>query len=320
MLHFGLSQVAWECNELRATERFPEGFAEHKSHDYNPKRLNSSLVRKSNFDLPYFRKTWYGVIAAYSGASLTVESDRIPALTGIIDRYKAITSDTFLAGLWRSTIHMDLAWWAVRPGKRHDSYVAPSWSWLSVKDTSILGGPKEPQNLLMQVGQVLHAEVTPSPGASKYTVMDGHIRCLGKLALATWYSKGKLRLWLALKRRAILDCRFFADTSEAIHAKELLLFPVCAYRFGKVYFLVLERNNEDLNTYRRIGIGMCEFTGRDTLWEACDAFTDTLGLNWNEKKGLEPVILDDILVYTGWYSVADYQKQSGVKCVSFTVK
>lgn len=93
--------------------------------------------------------------------------DRIPAFIGIVDKYKELTSDDFLAGLWRLTIEWNLVWRAEELGQRYDSYVAPSWSWLSLKETPIRGGP-ELTILEVKLGHVLQAEVTPSPGKSKY--------------------------------------------------------------------------------------------------------------------------------------------------------
>lgn len=113
MLHFGLSQVAWECNQLKATERFPGHTSRGTPHSFIAKPLNSSQTEvslsRSFLDVKgLIRKPWHEIIAAYSEARLTKESDRIPALTGIVDRYKELTSDDFLAGLWRSTFERDL--------------------------------------------------------------------------------------------------------------------------------------------------------------------------------------------------------------------
>ena len=61
------------------------------------------------------------------------------------------TQDLFIAGLWRPCLEMQLAWQAtsnvqrfqldglapMAPAKRYNEYVAPSWSWCSLKDTLV---------------------------------------------------------------------------------------------------------------------------------------------------------------------------------------
>lgn len=323
MLHFGLSQIAWECNELQATERFPRGFkGMHYYPDISgpPKDMNSSRSLNST----EIWIAWSKVMKAYPDTHLTVESDRIPALTGIIDRYKALTSDDFIAGLWRSTFERDLNWYAVRPGKRHDSYIAPSWSWLSVKDTHILGSSLSDSNRHVLVSRALSADVTPSPSGSKYAVIDGCIRFCGKLASAMWSSnapgdpKRTLLVRLGPYTTQALCCHFRADTLEAMRATEVLLFPTFAFAPLEVIFLVLERNGEDPATYRRIG--RCNTEHLTNLWKACDFFTNTLHVK-SEERGLKPVLCDGLWVSVyGSLGYYDYQKQDRVKAVSFTVK
>lgn len=67
--------------------------------------------------------------------------------------------------------------------------------------------------------------------------MDGHIRCWGRVALATLSSngpgdsKGKLLVQTDANATKPLYAHFDANTPEAISATELLLFPVFLYPF-----------------------------------------------------------------------------------------
>ncbi|KAK1728685.1 heterokaryon incompatibility protein-domain-containing protein [Colletotrichum acutatum] len=72
----------------------------------------------------------------------TCHEDIFPGLAGIAQAFATLTSDTYLAGLWKNDLHHQLVWHMPRPpagelasvvhGLQHaDPYIAPSWSWAS---------------------------------------------------------------------------------------------------------------------------------------------------------------------------------------------
>ncbi|KAK6833331.1 heterokaryon incompatibility protein [Apiospora arundinis] len=81
---------------------------------------------------------WIHIVEQYSALSLTRDTDRLPALSGLAAR-TAMTS-TFLghqgykAGLWEQWLRRHLTWRVdnLPPGLRRAEYRGPSWSWVSV--------------------------------------------------------------------------------------------------------------------------------------------------------------------------------------------
>jgi hypothetical protein len=53
---------------------------------------------------------WASIIVNYSRRQLTVDEDRLPALSGLADEVHQLTGDTYLAGLWRSHLPQALLW------------------------------------------------------------------------------------------------------------------------------------------------------------------------------------------------------------------
>ncbi|KAH8649345.1 heterokaryon incompatibility protein-domain-containing protein [Xylariales sp. PMI_506] len=129
---------------------------------YDPARLPGK-VRGNHFNRAYFRrliapdqtsklvgnrghKIWRDVVEAYAYRDLAFESDRLPALSGLARRFRGSSGDEYLAGLWKSCLIADLAWFPVTvtgqtlsdsslpqtTSSRPASYRAPSWSWASV--------------------------------------------------------------------------------------------------------------------------------------------------------------------------------------------
>ncbi|GAB1317956.1 hypothetical protein MFIFM68171_08166 [Madurella fahalii] len=117
-LHFAGKGVFWHCDTRIVSES--------GSHDeYTPE---TPLVEK-----------WTETINRYTSMKLTVETDRLIALAGIVKRMQAARpGDRYLAGLWESTLLTDLAWKHSRSSKRNSEarskmravHPLPSFSWV----------------------------------------------------------------------------------------------------------------------------------------------------------------------------------------------
>jgi hypothetical protein len=141
VIHFGPSQIAWECRELDALEMFQHGL---------PARAALSTMRKQNIlhngpttaqghgsDLDSFVDEWHEIVTAYSRCALTKEGDKLVAFLGVAQRLMQSRADVYVAGMWEKTLVYDLAW--VRSEMDIQSFPlsatrhrAPSWSWASV--------------------------------------------------------------------------------------------------------------------------------------------------------------------------------------------
>lgn len=53
---------------------------------------------------------WYDVLSAYTQRSLTVPSDKLPALSGLASEFARHVGDEYVAGLWRNNLPQDLLW------------------------------------------------------------------------------------------------------------------------------------------------------------------------------------------------------------------
>ncbi|KAL9607492.1 MAG: hypothetical protein Q9167_007593 [Letrouitia subvulpina] len=86
---------------------------------------------------------WQSLVKEYTSRSLSRAKDRVLAISGIAEQIGARTGDKYCAGLWRSCLVNQLAWFAVAchetyPENRSllgtDPYKIqePSWSWISI--------------------------------------------------------------------------------------------------------------------------------------------------------------------------------------------
>ncbi|KAH6708977.1 hypothetical protein BKA61DRAFT_696987 [Leptodontidium sp. MPI-SDFR-AT-0119] len=93
-------------------------------------------VRGDSIQLYQAHRSWARIVTQYTGRHLTMEGDRLPALSGLAKAFEARGLGTFIAGLWTKDLPLWLTWvfykrtYEPNAGQQH-LYVAPSWSWAS---------------------------------------------------------------------------------------------------------------------------------------------------------------------------------------------
>lgn len=96
----------------------------------------------SAIDVHVLNRHWFQIVTKYSELDLTIPTDRLLALSGLAERIQQRVGLSYIAGLWKESLVMDLLWLGVdRPYERPSIYVAPSWSWASrARKVSLLFG------------------------------------------------------------------------------------------------------------------------------------------------------------------------------------
>lgn len=134
MLYWTPQKIYWSCSKCLLIE----GESPSKpAPTATPRPPESSFLAASRSGLDLHER-WYDLVESFTKRSLTNPTDRFPAISGIAMRYHRYReSDQYLAGLWRDTFAMDLAWKTsvflleVQKPLREDQ-VIPSWSWASL--------------------------------------------------------------------------------------------------------------------------------------------------------------------------------------------
>jgi hypothetical protein len=107
--------------------------------------LQGNILESSDLQSSFtFNRLWFSVVQAYSKGKLTRSEDKLIALSGVAERIRQSSGLTYVAGLWRQNMPLDLLWRTrIRAGEgelspRSPTYRAPTWSWGSL-DTEIEG-------------------------------------------------------------------------------------------------------------------------------------------------------------------------------------
>lgn len=131
ILHFGRSGLFWECNQLAT---FQHNLTDaHSDADFHLQTRKREVQKSS--DASEVIRNWYNLVDNYSSRAVTVESDKLIALSALAKKYQSILKDAYVAGLWRKDLIVGLIWGVngERGMTRPESYCAPSWSWASIK-------------------------------------------------------------------------------------------------------------------------------------------------------------------------------------------
>ncbi|KAF4971614.1 hypothetical protein FSARC_1613 [Fusarium sarcochroum] len=132
-LHFGNQQLFWECREMEACETNPDGLRSKVSavpfpaHNVDKQPKNRGYPNRYAF--------WDDLVEIYSACALSFPSDKLVALSGIAKHVAEVFPDDYVAGMWRRRLEYNLLWYVDvnSESSRYDTYVAPSWSWASIK-------------------------------------------------------------------------------------------------------------------------------------------------------------------------------------------
>lgn len=168
VLHFGQSELLWECCETEASETYPRGLlpvmaivSSTRFKQLDPlvegRRLRQHGLQ--DMDPRFFaHELWKRVVENYSTCTLTNAGDKLIALSGIAKRMAHIVGDDeYVVGMWKFCLESQLLWWVQHrrqanhePSVRPAGYRAPSFSWASV-DGCISPGDFSDKGILIKV-------------------------------------------------------------------------------------------------------------------------------------------------------------------------
>ena len=88
---------------------------------------------------------WNTLVSTYSERSLTVETDRLPALSGIASTIADVSKSTYIAGLWTEDLLQGLFWSRSTPSEvsMPGVYRGPTFSWARV-DGPVYSSNRDP--------------------------------------------------------------------------------------------------------------------------------------------------------------------------------
>ena len=276
VLHFGRTQLAWECRELDACETYSDGLPAAQENaqstikgldpDIDGKKLQSMGGSKSSPNLHAYH-LWNKIVTLYTAGDLTVASNKLVALSGLAKKMQIMLQDEYLAGLWKGTLASDLLWMVISgkqanglPSIRPDQYRAPSWTWATL-DGHIKPGRPNTDRILISIEEAgtdllvrenPFGEVTSGWIRLRGALLQGKITLLNPSALRS--DRLSVRF---TDRKVTGDQWVFPDVHGEVSEQLVFFLFVCTtnhYDHTEVQGLALHCIDPAKGTHRRMGL------------------------------------------------------------------
>ncbi len=106
-IHFGPELTFWECKEACIGEDYDMKTFSVQDDFYNFKTM---LASQDPPDISKLQDMWAIVIEIYSRRALTKAIDKLPALSGLAQRFGQGVLGRYICGLWEHDFHRHLLW------------------------------------------------------------------------------------------------------------------------------------------------------------------------------------------------------------------
>ena len=253
--------MLWECNESFAFESCPGGV----KPKWRPFLSSVDECQLMNGHKDFLFDFWRPIVTSYSKGALTKFSDKCLAFSGIADEAQSLCGETYMAGLWSKNFEAQLLWYIIPSGsdipmaashRRPTTYVAPSWSWLSVDGPISLELRGIPHIFLEIID--IHTELSNNNPFG--TIKNAWIHARGWLSAGTWVETQTQQGLLRLIRGHSCFATGSVTMDTAVESADVFCLPVGSDGWeeggdeGLVFGLLLAQTGDKAHEYRRIGI------------------------------------------------------------------
>jgi hypothetical protein len=172
---------------------------------------------------------WHRIVEQYSRRDLTIQSDKLPAISGVASKIEKATGSAYIAGLWKDNLASDLLW-SVSPEPTSklatpilETYRAPTFSWASLSaPISYYTPDPEDQEIFTPTTTLLSSSVSLAGLDPLGAISDASIKVRGPCLSAFLSSTQKENMWeytLLIKGTSAIrishDCLLVEQSSHA---------------------------------------------------------------------------------------------------------
>lgn len=135
MIKFLDNHIVWRCQQFTWDEWIDSAGGYGTGNPFTAQEIfrneTAREPRPMRVLTPY--QGWYRMIREYTKRGLTYNSDKLPGVAGLAALVAEHDDGKYCAGVWREDMVFGLCWRKVSELERIEEYIAPSWSWASVK-------------------------------------------------------------------------------------------------------------------------------------------------------------------------------------------
>jgi hypothetical protein len=188
ILYYTHTELIFECRTMVRCECLPSP----KPFPTVPgliSRLSARTSRSKVYGL------WHHLVSDYTARNLSRSEDKLPAISGIAHKFRAVTNGNYIAGLWWDNLADDMLWssnLSLEDSEQKTSalasYRAPSFSWASV-ETPIEFEPQDEDNTPTSLIELHEAHIMPAGLNPLGEVSDGSLVLRGPIMDAELHAR-----------------------------------------------------------------------------------------------------------------------------------
>ncbi|GAB1199448.1 hypothetical protein APSETT444_008797 [Aspergillus pseudonomiae] len=269
VLHFRPDEVSFECFTLKhcECEEMSLKIVDKRGMSRREKDIAdffhmSGRGQELNWDQCW--DAWYEFVEIYSASHLTVPTDRLVALSSLVQRMPQQIFGDYLAGVWSKNLIEQLVWRTMPGWKyfRYQEYIAPSFSWASIHGGPIFSRHRRIGKGTIQKARLLDAATVPKTHDAMGPVREGFIYmrlriCEAKAILTCGQMEQIDLLYHDKDERpggsASIDSQ---DDLEELEGQRVCLGEMLREREHAI-FLVMRKVAGRGRAFQRVGVGRC---------------------------------------------------------------
>jgi hypothetical protein len=191
---------------------------------------------------------WTQLVEYYSKCSLTFDTDRLIAISGIAKILQGTFGDAYCAGIWKYGLHDYLLWRVLREGFRKTAqppaYLAPTWSWASANGGVEFQVMDTGYDDVQIVAEVVQTDIVLASSDPTGQVLSGSITLRGMLSTALLYWEFATQEYSVLVKPTIGDIeakrpRQFREIGHIVHIDDPVTIGQPAGGF-KLHFMPIK--------------------------------------------------------------------------------
>ena len=270
VLHLHTEELVWECNTLVDCE-CGSFVSDYPWEEMISPKIVISQTRNNSATSEAKPILWQDIIERYCRLNFTRESDRLPALSGIAERFLELLPSEFgnqpegkleryyLAGMWRDTLLHDLLWFPGDTSLRLSPPCAPTWSWASMEAPKSLYGNRH--RVIIDSRLEIVDAYCHLISSNRFGHVSGGLLCLEAAFLSTKFTDGQFLpesqcgdglSFLYLDMSPDLQGIVPGDELYVVYIGERV--PLGNLAHDAHYFIVLQSLKDLFGTYRRVGV------------------------------------------------------------------
>ncbi|KAI0115707.1 hypothetical protein GGR51DRAFT_575543 [Nemania sp. FL0031] len=208
---------------------------------------------------------WMLLVQRYSRLGLTYDTDRVVAIAGIADQaLKSGYGGRYLAGLWEDNFAYQLCWWINDTHRKVETYLAPSWSWLSVSGAVGFVHNGSRYNTASFAVEIMEVECNTANNQTG-AITGGFLKINGKWIRlrASIYDLGSdtkppsyvlAHVETGIEFSVPVEADYIMSTEQATAVQNVFVLFWGVFEGGRHAFVLLKRPSGDEERFERLGI------------------------------------------------------------------